>query len=238
MQERNCENPEGAENSPKVMKIGPSMLASDFARLGEEIQKVEKAGGDCIHLDVMDGVFVPNITMGPPVIRAMRPYTQLPFDVHLMIEDPEVYVERFAKAGADWLSFHLEAKGDPAQVIRKIREAGMQPGIALKPATPVESVYPYLKDLFLVLVMTVEPGFGGQKMMVSMLEKVRLLKEKARKENPALLVEIDGGVNRETVSLAAAAGVDICVAGTGVFKAEDPALEVRILKQGGLAPQA
>lgn len=219
------------EISSREMKIAPSMLASDFSRLGEEIRRICAAGADWIHLDVMDGVFVPNITIGPAVIAAMRPYTKAPFDVHLMIQDPGAYVEEFARAGADRISFHVEASGNPAETIRKIRAAGVLPAMVLKPGTPAQAVYPYLKDLDMVLVMTVEPGFGGQKFMEPMMEKVRQLREKAREENPGLLLEIDGGVNRETIPLASAAGVDVCVAGTGVFKAPDAAEEIRILKE-------
>ena len=222
--------PEG-DACPPEMKIAPSMLSCDFARIGEELIRMEKAGADYIHLDVMDGCFVPNITIGPSVIRAMRPYTKIPFDVHLMIRDPLRYVENFAQAGADMISFHVEAESDVEETIRSIRRLGVSPGLVLKPATPVSVVLPYLPMVDMVLVMTVEPGFGGQKFMVPMLEKVRELKKISREKSLFLRVEIDGGVNEETVCQAAKAGVDICVAGTGVFRHPDVGEAIRTLKE-------
>ena len=208
------------------MKIAPSMLASDFANFGPETRRMEQGGADYIHLDIMDGLFVPNLSFGLPVVKAARPYAETPFDVHLMIQEPAKYVQRFAEAGADWISFHLEATGDPAHTAELIRACGVHPALAVKPATPVERVYPYLDLVDMVLIMTVEPGFGGQSFMADMMDKVRLLLA----ENKSVLIEIDGGVNEETIAQAAAAGVDICVAGTGVFKAADAGEAIRALK--------
>ncbi len=219
-----------AEGLPE-MKIAPSMLSCDFSRLGEELVRMEKAGADYIHLDVMDGCFVPNITIGPVVIGAMRPYTKTPFDVHLMIREPLKYVESFAKAGADMISFHVESESDTGETVRAIRALGVSPGLVIKPGTPVSAVEPYLRDVDMVLVMTVEPGFGGQKFMAPMLEKVRELKRISREMGLSLRVEIDGGVNEETVCQAAKAGVDICVAGTGVFRHPDAGEAIRVLKE-------
>ena len=221
----------GIQKDLPEMKIAPSMLSSDFSRLGEEIERMDRAGADYIHLDVMDGCFVPNITIGPMVIGAMRPYTKLPFDVHLMIRDPLRYVEAFAKAGADMISFHAEAESDVGETIRAIRSLGVSPGLVIKPGTPVSHILPYLGDVDTVLVMTVEPGFGGQKFMAPMMEKVRELKNISREKGLAIRVEIDGGVNEETVCQAAMAGVDICVAGTGVFRHPDAGEAIRTLKE-------
>ena len=218
-----------------MMQIAPSMLASDFSRLGEETRRMAQSGADMIHLDVMDGNFVPNITFGAPVIQAIRPCTDVFFDVHLMIREPLRYLADFARAGADGITFHVESEGDPGEIIEKIHAAGCRAAASLKPATPAERLYPYLKSLDMVLVMTVEPGFGGQAFQAPMLEKVKLLKEQARRQGKELLVQIDGGVNLDTIGQAAPAGVEVCVARTGVFKAPDAAQAIRALKEKAAA---
>lgn len=212
------------------MKIAPSMLSCDFAKMGEETVRIDKAGADLIHLDVMDGHFVPNITIGPDIVSALRKYTDLPFDVHLMIDYPFDYIDQFSKAGADIITFHVEAKSDIQATIDKIKANGVKAGLVIKPNTPAESVFPYLDQLYMVLVMTVEPGFGGQSFMADMMPKVGQIKDKAKELGVDILVEADGGISAKTIEQAAAAGVDISVSGTGVFKAEDAAEAIRTLK--------
>lgn len=209
------------------MLIAPSILAADFSKLGEQIQMITQAGADWIHLDVMDGMFVPNLTFGAPVVKAVKAYSDLPFDVHLMIHHPKRYITDFCKAGADIISFHVEAEENIEDTIAAIEKGGAKPAIAIKPGTPVDMVFPYLDKLYMVLVMTVEPGFGGQSYMAHMMSKVEALKEKA----PGLLVQVDGGISLETIVPSAKAGVDICVAGTSVFGAPDPKQMITALKQ-------
>lgn len=212
------------------MKIAPSLLACDFSKMGEEIQKVDKAGADLIHLDVMDGHFVPNLTIGPAIVKAVRPYTKLPFDVHLMIDYPLDYIDAFADAGADIITFHIESMSEPNMTITKIQERGLKAGLVIKPNTPAEAVYPYLDKLYMVLVMTVEPGFGGQQFMEDMMPKVTAIKEECKKRGLDVLVEVDGGISEKTIGAAIKAGVDISVSGTGVFKAEDTEAAIKALK--------
>ncbi len=201
--------------------IAPSILSADFARLGDEIQAVEKAGADWIHIDVMDGAFVPNITMGPLVVEAAKRSTSLPLDVHLMIEKPEKYIHDFIKAGADWLCIHVEASVHLNRTIQMIKEKGVKAGVALNPATPPSSVEWVLEDLNYVLVMSVNPGFGGQKFIENSLDKVRQLKDMAAGKGVSPLVQIDGGVNIKTVDKIAKAGVDVFVAGSAIFGGND-----------------
>ena len=213
-----------------MMKIAPSILSCDFAVMGEETKRMENAGADYIHLDVMDGHFVPNITFGAPVIKAIRPYSALPFDVHLMIDHPYDYIDDFADAGADIITFHVESKSDIKATIDKIKEKGIKPGLVIKPKTPASAVFPYLKDIFMVLMMTVEPGFGGQSFMEDMLPKLREIRAEAERQGADILLELDGGINDKTIAKAAAAGGDICVSGTGVFKAPDAKQAIETLK--------
>lgn len=207
------------------MYIAPSLLAADFSALGQEIARIPSA--EMLHIDVMDGRFVPNLSMGPQIVAALRDKTEQIFDVHLMLEHPLPYIEAFRRAGADIITFHIECGDDPAELIRAIRNCGAKAGIAVKPGTPVESLFPYGADLYLVTVMTVEPGFGGQKLMPGPLEKIAVLKEKF----PQILAEVDGGVNLETAGLCKEAGTDVLVAGTAVFQAKDPERAIALLRE-------
>jgi ribulose-phosphate 3-epimerase len=203
------------------MKIAPSILAANFAKLGEEIHDVEKAGADYIHVDVMDGHFVPNITMGPGVVEAIRPITSLPLDVHLMIEDPDRYVPDFVKAGADIVTVHVEACPHLHRTIHFIKEQGAKPGVVLNPATPIESIQHILNDVDLVLFMTVNPGFGGQSFIESVLSKIRKLRKMIAESGLDVEIEVDGGVNETTIKLCKKAGADVFVAGSAIFKKDD-----------------
>jgi ribulose-phosphate 3-epimerase len=196
--------------------VAPSILSADFAKLGEEIRAVEKAGADWIHVDVMDGHFVPNLTIGAPVVKSLRPVTKLPLDVHLMIEKPEKYVNDFIKAGADYLTIHVEATEQPATVLQQIRSGGVKPGITLRPATPVSDILPLLKNVDLVLIMTVNPGFGGQSFMADQVEKIRAVRKELARLGSKALIEVDGGINAETAREVRDA--DVLVAGNAVFK--------------------
>ena len=206
------------------MQIAPSILSSDFARLKEEIESIKNC--DMVHIDVMDGHFVPNLTFGAPVVKCIRKYTELFFDCHLMISDPLKYAKDFAQAGADLITFHYESDNDPKEVIDEIKRLGCKVGISVKPKTNVEDIYPYLDDVDLVLIMSVEPGFGGQSFMPEVLDKVVKLK----KLNKKFVIEIDGGIDDKTIHQAKEAGVDICVAGSYIFKQENRIETIKKLK--------
>mgnify|MGYP002507961381 FL=1 len=209
------------------IKISPSVLASDFANLEAELEKCSNGGAELIHLDVMDGHFVPNISIGAPVIAALDKVCDTPFDVHLMISDPLFYIDDFIKAGADIITFHIECESDIEKTIDKIVDAGCKAALAVKPNTPIEAVYPYLNKLSMVLVMTVEPGFGGQSFMESTMPKIKELRAKC----PELDIQVDGGINADTVKIAGRAGANVFVAGSAVFKSDDPAATIKLLKE-------
>ena len=216
------------------IKISPSILSADFSKLGIEIQNLEKAGADFIHIDVMDGHFVPNITIGPEVINKLRKYTSLPFDVHLMISPVDNFIEKFANAGADIITIHPEATKDLTGSINKIKSLNKKVGISLNPETSIDQVMPVLNSIDLVLIMSVNPGFGGQKFMEETLEKVKILRKEINSKKIKAKIEIDGGINFENAILAKKAGVDILVSGTTIFKENGGNLKknIQLLKTG------
>ena len=214
-----------------MKKIAPSILSADFSRLGDEVRAVEKAGADVIHVDVMDGHFVPNITIGPLVVQGLRKLTSLPLDVHLMIENPERYVEAFAQAGGDWITIHAEVCPYLKRTIRKIRRLNVRPGIVLKPATSLKILYPVLEDVDLVLIMSVNPGFGGQSFIPSTLKKIERLRKIVDQNRYPLEIEVDGGVKIENIREVSVAGGDIFVVGTGIFKTKDYEETINRLRQ-------
>jgi ribulose-phosphate 3-epimerase len=214
-----------------LKKIAPSILSADFSRLGDEVRAVEKAGADVIHVDVMDGHFVPNITIGPLVVQGLKKLTSIPLDVHLMIEEPERYIEAFAQAGSDWLTLHAEVCPHLKRVIKKIRQLNVRPGIVLKPATPLKALYPVLDEIDLVLIMSVNPGFGGQSFIPSALKKIERLRRMIDQNQYPLEIEVDGGIKVENIREVSRAGGDIFVVGTGIFKTKDYQETIRKLRQ-------
>ena len=215
------------------IKISPSILSSDYANLESELKKIDNA--DLIHIDVMDGHFVPNITIGIPVIKAIKRVCDIPFDVHLMISDPYDYVEAFANAGADIICFHAESESNIQATVDRILFFGKKPALAVKPDTEIDVVIPYLDKLAMVLVMTVEPGFGGQSFMYDMMDKVTAVRSEADRLGIDLDIQVDGGINKETVSVAAKAGANVFVAGSAVFKSSDAAVMIETLRQNASA---
>ncbi len=210
--------------------IAPSILSADFSRLGEEVKAVERVGADWIHVDVMDGHFVPNITIGPLVVEAVKRVTELPLDVHLMIEDPDQYLEDFARAGSTLMTVQVEACVHVHRTIQAIKALDVKAGVALNPATPLSTIEWILEDVDLVLIMSVNPGFGGQKFIPQALQKIRDLKAMIRAKNPNVLIEVDGGINQETIQSAAEAGADVFVAGSAIFGSSDYGKAVRKLR--------
>ena len=205
------------------MKVSPSILTCDFARLAEELEFVKNSGADMVHLDVMDGVFVPNLSFGPPVIERMRSRSDLFFDVHLMMQYPHRLIDAFADAGADMINFHLESDSPVEETIAAIRKRGKKAALTLKPATPAEAVFPYLDSVDMVLVMTVEPGFGGQKFMADMLPKIKALREEIDRRGLSVDIQVDGGIGAATAPLVAEVGATVAVVGSALFNAPDAA---------------
>ena len=214
-------------------KLSPSILSADFVNLERDIRALKTAGADYVHIDVMDGLFVPNISIGIPVVAAIRGITDLPLDVHLMIDRPIRYVERFCKAGADILTVHVEAdtEENTRHALEIIRDLGVRPAICVKPKTPAEAVLPFIDLCSLILVMTVEPGFGGQSFMADMMPKVEKIRAYINEKNPACELEVDGGVNEQTAEVCKAAGADVLVAGSAYFKAADKAAFARSIQK-------
>ena len=216
-----------------MAKIAPSILSADFANLEKAIHDIEDHGGDWVHVDVMDGMFVPNITIGIPVVAALKKVSRIPLDVHLMIQRPIRYIGKFCQAGADWLTIHLEADTEDNihTALRLIRSLGVHPAISVKPNTPAEALMPFLTEVDMILVMTVEPGFGGQKFMYDMMAKTKTLRGWLNAVNPECLIEVDGGVDKYTCPICKEHGVDVMVTGSAYFGAEDKDTFVRYVQQ-------
>jgi len=214
-----------------MKKIAPSILSADFSRLGEEVRAVEEAGADVIHVDVMDGHFVPNITIGPLVVEGLRKLTSLPLDVHLMIEKPDRYVEAFAQAGSTWITFHAEVCSRLRQMIKRVRQLNVRPGVVLNPSTSLKTLYPILEEIDLVLLMSVHPGFAGQSFIPSTLRKIERLRKIIDKNHCPLEIEVDGGIKVENIGEVSRAGGDIFVSGSGIFKTKDYGETIRKLRE-------
>lgn len=215
----------------KKMLIAPSILSCDYGKMAEELERIEKCGADLVHVDVMDGHFVPNITLGAPVVKCIRKYSSLPFDVHLMITDPIDYIEDFVNAGADSITIHAECNSDIEKTLSLIREKGCRAALSVKPKTPAEAVFEYLDRVSMVLVMTVEPGFGGQSFMADMMPKVEKIKAEIDRRGLDVSIQVDGGIGESTIGVAAKSGADVFVSGNALFKSVDMKKQIELFKQ-------